>query len=211
MVFRPVTRDPRIGKVATVTFAKVSAEVDRVESSAVSWYDGSLESIDSRIARLRSASAAARALLQGRADEEFNLYRQAKLQDFVSKAEAEVSDLQRVSSEFVDVETQEALQSLPTYRVAVSGSNRNLGERVAAARTKAGVDPIMRGSELHEFLHVEPRAFVRENKGMHQSQVRTAAVSYVEQKTANMANQQVLRSHVVEEFVRRVELLLSAG
>jgi hypothetical protein len=43
------------------------------------------------------------------------------------------------------------------------------------------------------------------------SQIRTAAVSYVEQRTAFMAEQQVLRTHVVDEFVKRVELLTSAG
>lgn len=212
MVFRPVARDPRIGKVATVTFAKVSAEVDRVESSATSWYDGSLASIESRVARLKSASAAARAwLATPLADEDTTFYKAAKLQDFVSRSEREVSDLQRVASEFVDVDTQEAIQSLPTYRIAAAGAHRNLGERVANTRVKAEVEPIRRGSEIHEFLHVEPRAFVRENKGLKRSQIRTAAVAYVEQKTAFMANQQVLRTHVVDEFVRRVELLINAG
>lgn len=212
MVFRPVARDTRIGKVATVTFAKVSAEVDRVESSSASWYDGKLASIESRMARLKSASAAARALLQS-GDKDFNmsLYQEAKLQDFVSRAEREVSDLRRVASEFVDVETQEALQSLPTYRVAVAGVHRNLGERVASTRAGASVDPIRRGSELHEFLHVEPMAFVRENKGLRPNQIRTAAVAYVEKKTAHMTGQQVLRTHVVDEFVRRVELLTNVG
>jgi len=209
MVFRPVARDPRIGKVATVTFSKVSAEVDRVESSAVSWYDGTLASIESRVARLKSASAAARTLLQGPGAP--SLWIQAKLQDFVSRAEREIGDIQRVASEFVDVETQEAIQSLPTYRIAVAGANRNLGDRVAATRVKAEVEPIQKGSKLHEFLHVEPRAFVRENSELKPSQIRTAAVTYVEQKTAFMANQQVLRTHVVDEFVRRVELLTSAG
>jgi len=213
MVFRPVARDPRIGKVATVSLSKVSAEVDRVESSATSWYDGSLASIESRMARLKSASAAARTVLNGPAEADPNLYAAAKLQDFVSRSEREISDLQRVASEFVDVETQEAIQSLPTYRIAVAGANRNLGERVANTRVKAEVQPIRRGSELHEFLHVEPRAFVRENsdRGWNRSQLRTAAVAYVEQKTAFMANQQVLRTHVVDEFVKRVELLTSTG
>jgi len=209
MVFRPVTRDPSIGKVATVTFAKVSAEVDRVESSAASWYDGTLASIESRVARLKSASVGARALLTRR--DEVDEWRQAKLAGFVSDAEREISDLQRVSSEFVDVDTQDALQSLPTYRIAVAGVERNLGDRTAATRAKAEVSPIRRGSELHEFLHVEPRAFVRENRELKPSQVRTAAVSYVEQKTAHMVDQQVLRTHVVDEFVRRVELLTNAG
>lgn len=209
MVFRPAVRDPKIGKVATVTFAKVSAEVDRVESSSTSWYDGTLGSIDTRIARLKSASAAARTLLQGPGAP--SLWIQAKLQDFVSKAEREITDIQRVASEFVDVETQEALQSLPTYRVAVAGAHRNLGERVSAARAKEGVSPIRRGSELHEFLHVEPRAFVRENQSLGRNQIRTAAVTYVEQKTSSMADQIVLRSHVVDEFVRRVELLTNTG
>ena len=209
MVFRPMVRDQRIGKVATATFAKVSAEVDRVESSAASWYDGSLASIEGRVARLKSASAAARTLLASpRETDEFHL---AKLQDFVSRSDREVNDLQRVASEFVDVETQEALQSLPTWRIAVAGAHRNLGERVANTRAKAGVEPIRRGSELHEFLHVEPRAFVRENRGLKPTQLRTAAVAYVEQKTSSMANQQVLRTHVVDEFVRRVELLTNAG
>ena len=210
MVFRPVARDQRIGKVATVSFAKVSAEVDRVESSATSWYDGTLASIESRLARLKSASTAARTLLGGHDDEDLSLYHQAKLQDFVGKAEREVRELKSVASEFVDVETQEAIQSLPTYRIAVAGANRNLGEKVATAGSKT-VEPIRRGSELHEFLHVEPLAFVRENKGLNRSQVRTAAVEYVQQKTAFMANQQVLRSHVVDEFVKRVELLTNAG
>lgn len=210
MVFRPVARDQRIGKVATVSFAKVSAEVDRVESSATSWYDGTLASIESRLARLKSASTAARALLQGPDDESLSFYHQAKLQEFVSRTGEEVRSLQIIASEFIDVETQEALQSLPTYKVAVAGANRSLGERVATSRTTA-VEPIRRGSELHEFLHVEPLAFVRENKGLDRSQVRKAAVAYVQQKTANMANQQVLRSHVVEEFVKRVELLTNAG
>jgi hypothetical protein len=211
MVFRPVARDPGVGKVATVTFAKVSAEVDRVESSAASWYDGSLVSIESRVARLKSASAAARSLLQGAVDADTTMYRMAKLQDFVGKAEQEIRDLQVVASEFVDVETQDALQSLPTYRIAVAGSNRSLGEHVASTKVKSAVEPIRRGSELHEFLHVEPRAFVRENDGLARNQIRTAAISYVEQKTVHMANQQVLRTHVVDEFVRRVELLTSAG
>lgn len=211
MVFRPLVRDDRIGKVATVTFAKVSAEVDRVESSAASWYDGSLASIESRMARLKSASVAARTLLNGPAHQDIDMYHQAKLQSFVGDAEREISDLQRVASEFVDVETQEALQSLPTYRVAVAGAHRNLGERVANSRAKTEVTPIKRGSELHEFLHVEPRAFVREHPGLNPNQIRTAAVAYVEQRTASMANQQVLRSHVVDEFVRRVELLTNAG
>lgn len=211
MVFRPVARDQRTGRVATVSLAKVSAEVDRVESSAASWYDGTLASIESRLARLKSASTAARTLLHGPDDESISLYHQAKLQEFVGKAEKEVRELQVVASEFVDVETQEALQSLPTYRIAVAGANRNLGERVANTRAQATVEPIRRGSELHEFLHVEPLAFVRENKGLSRNQVRTAAVAYVEQKTAYMANQQVLRSHVVDEFVKRVELLTSAG
>lgn len=211
MVFRPAVRDTKIGKVATVTFAKVSAEVDRVESSAASWYDGTLASIESRVARLKSASTAARAMLQGRADEDTTLYRLAKLQDFVARADREAGDLLRVASEFVDVETQEAIQSLPTYRIAVAGANRNLGERVASTRAKAEIEPILRGSELHEFLHVEPRAFVRENKGLKGNQIRTAAVSYVEHRTAYMADQQVLRTHVVDEFVKRVELLTSAG
>ena len=144
-------------------------------------------------------------------DDETTLYRMAKLQDFVGKAETEIKDLRAVASEFVDVDTQDAIQSLPTYRVAVAGAHRNLGERVAASRAAQGVDPIRRGSDLHEFLHVEPRAFVRENKGLAKSQIRTAAVQYVEQKTASMINQQVLRTHVVEEFVRRVELLVNAG
>jgi hypothetical protein len=204
-----MARDQRIGKVATVTIAKVSAEVDRVESSSASWYDGTLASIESRVARLKSASQAARTLLHGPGEP--SLWIQAKLQDFVSKAEREVNDLHRVASEFVDVETQDALQSLPTYRVAVAGAHRNLGERVASTRAKAEVEPIRRGSELHEFLHVEPRAFVRENKGLKPGQLRTAAVAYVEQKTAAMADQQVLRTHVVDEFVRRVELLTSVG
>lgn len=206
-----MTVDKRAGSVATVTFAKVSAEVDRVESDT-SWYKGDLESIQSRVARLKSASVAARTwLAKPIADQETSLYRAAKLQDFVTRAEREISDIQRVASEFVDVDTQDAIQSLPTYRVAVAGADRNLGERVAAARVKAGVEPIKRGSDIHEFLHVEPRAFVRENKGLSKSQIRTAAVSYVEQKTANMASQQVLRTHVVDEFVRRVELLCNAG
>lgn len=196
--------------MATVSFAKVSAEVDRVESSATSWYDGTLASIESRLARLKSASTAARALLQGPDDESLSFYHQAKLQDFVNRTGEEVRSLQIIASEFIDVDTQEALQSLPTYRVAVAGANRNLGERVATARS-ATVEPIRRGSELHEFLHVEPLAFVRENKGMDRSQVRKAAVAYVQQKTAFMANQQVLRSHVVDEFVKRVELLTNAG
>lgn len=211
MVFRPVARDQRIGKVATVTLAKVSAEVDRVESSATSWYDGTLTSIDSRLARLRSASVAARTLLHAPYDEDFSLYHQAKLQEFVNKADREISDLQRVASEFIDLDTQEALQSLPSYRVAVAGSSRNLGERVANTRVKADVEPIRRGSDLHEFLHIEPRAFVRENRGLKPSQIRTAAVAYVERKTSSMANQQVLRSHVVDEFVKRVELLTNSG
>lgn len=212
MVFRPVVRDPRVGKVATVTFAKVSAEVDRVESSSASWYDGSLASIEARMARLKSASHAARTwLAHPVADEETTVYKAAKLQDFVSRAEREVGDLQRVASEFVDVETQEALQSLPTWRVAVAGAHRNLGERVAATRAKAAVDPIRRGSEIHEFLHVEPRAFVRENRNLKPSQLRTAAVSYAEHKTTSMVDQQVLRTHVVDEFVRRVELLTNVG
>lgn len=210
MVFRPVARDPRIGKVATVSLSKVSAEVDRVESSATSWYDGTLSSIESRVARLKSASVAARTVLASRIVADMTLYAEAKLQDFVGRAEREISDLQRVASEFVDVETQEAIQSLPTYRIAVAGAHRNLGERVATTKAKAAVEPIRRGSELHEFLHVEPRAFVRENKDLKPSQLRTAAVAYVEQKTAFMANQQVLRTHVVDEFVRRVELLTSA-
>lgn len=209
MVFRPMARDPKVGKVATVTFARVSAEVDRVESSATSWYDGTLASIDSRLERLRSASASARKVLQGR--EELSLHSQAQLQEFVSKTAREISELQRVASVFVDVETQEALQSLPTYRIAVAGAHRNLGERVAATRAVEGIEPIRRGSELHEFLHVEPRAFLRENRDLKPNQIRTAAVAYVENKTAAMADQQVLRSHVVDEFVRRVELLTNTG
>lgn len=209
MVFRPVVRDTNIGKVATVTFAKVSAEVDRVESSATSWYDGSLSSIESRMARLKSASVGARTLLAQRSG--LDEYSQAKLAGFVNDAEREIHSLQRVASEFVDVDTQEAIQSLPAYRVAVAGAHRNLGERVSATRAKEGVPPIRRGSEVHEFLYVGPRAFVRENAGLKPNQIRTAAVAYVEQKTASMANQQVLRSHVVEEFVRRVELLTNAG
>jgi hypothetical protein len=209
MVFRPVVRDQRIGKVATVTFAKVSAEVDRVESSATSWYDGSLASIESRVARLKSASAAARTLLARR--DQDDEWQNAKLADFCSRAEREVSDLQRVASEFVDVDTQEALQSLPTYRIAVAGAHNNLGDRTASTRVKAEVEPIRRGSELHEFLHVEPRAFVRENQGLKRSQIRQAAVAYVEQKTAFMADKHVLRTHVVDEFVKRVELLINAG
>lgn len=207
-----MVRDQRIGKVATVTFAKVSAEVDRVESSAASWYDGTLASIESRVARLASASAAARIwLARPVVDQETTIYKAAKLQDFVSQAEREISDLRRVASEFVDVDTQEAIQSLPTYRIAVAGAHRNLGERVATTRVKVAVEPIRRGSDLHEFLHVEPRAFVRENKALTQGQIRTAAVAYVEQKTASMADQQVLRTHVVDEFVRRVELLTNSG
>jgi len=212
MVFRPVARDQRIGKVATVTFAKVSAEVDRVESSATSWYDGSLASIESRMARLKSASIAARAWLANPiADEDMTLYKAAKLQHFVNRSEREIGDLQRVASEFVDVDTQEALQALPAYRIAVVGAHRSLGEHVAGTRVKTEVEPIRRGSELHEFLHVEPRAFVRENRDLKPSQIRTAAVAYVEQKTAYMADQQVLRVHVVDEFVRRVELLTKQG
>lgn len=212
MVFRPMVRDQRIGKVATVTFAKVSAEVDRVESSATSWYDGTLASIESRMARLKSASMAARTWLACPVvDQETTLYKTAKLQHFVSRCEGEIRDLQRVASEFVDVDTQEALQSLPTYRIAVAGAHRSLGEKVATTKVKAAVEPIRRGSDLHEFLHVEPRAFVRENKALSQGQIRTAAVAYVEQKTAFMADQQVLRTHVVDEFVRRVELLTNAG
>lgn len=210
MVFRPQARDHKIGKVATVTLAKVSAEVDRVESSATSWYDGSLASIESRMARLKSATAAARTLLQGRRDEDFTLYHEARLQEFVTESEKEIKSLQSVASEFVDVDTQEALQSLPTYRIAVAGAHRNLGDRTAATKVKAEVQPIMRGSDLHEFLYVEPRAFVRENSGLNRNQIRTAAVAYVEQKTALMTNQQVLRTHVVDEFVRRVELLTNA-
>lgn len=209
MVFRPVVRDQRAGSVATVSFAKVSAEVDRVKSSSASWYDGSLASIERRVARLKSASVAARTLLarSGETDE----WEMAKMAGFAADAEREISNLQRVASEFVDVETQEAIQSLPTYRVAVAGAHRNLGERVSATRAKAEVEPIRRGSELHEFLHVEPRAFVRENSGVSRSELRTAAVTYVEKKTASMADQRVLRAHVVDEFVRRVELLTSAG
>lgn len=207
MVFRPVTRDQRTGSVATVTFAKVSAEIDRVDS-ATSWYDGTLGSIEARIARLKAASSGARTLIHSsRMDDDTELYRVAKLQDFVGRAERELKDLSRVSSEFVDAETQEALQSLPTYRVAVAGTDRNLGERTSSSRAAAGIEPIRRGSELHEFLHVEPRAFVRENQGMSKGQIRQAAVAYVEQKTSGMVDQRVLRSHVVDEFVRRVELL----
>lgn len=212
MVFRPMVRDQGIGKVVTATFARVSAEVDRVESSAASWYDGTLTSIESRMARLKSAAVAARAWLATPiVDEETTLYKAAKIQEFVAKAEHEIRSLQSVASEFVDVDTQEAIQSLPTYRVAVAGAHRNLGERVANTRAKAEVEPIRRGSDLHEFLHVEPRAFVRENKGLNPSQIRVAAVAYVEQKTAFMTDQQVLRTHVVDEFVRRVELLTNAG
>lgn len=206
-MFKPVTRDRRVGAVATVSLAKVSAEIDRVESSSASWYDGSLASIESRMARLRSASTAARSVLAGPTDVDVALHRVAKLQDFVSRAEREISGLQRVASEFVDVDTQEAIQSLPTYRVAVAGAHRNLGERVATTRVGAQIEPIRRGSELHEFLHVEPRAFLRENIGLGKGQIRTAAVKYVEQKTAFMADHQVLRAHVIDEFVRRVELL----
>lgn len=206
MVFRPLVRDQRIGKVATISLTKVSNEIEQVERTAASWFDGTRASIESRIARLRSATAGARQLVMNETDEDLTMYRKARLQDFIGKAEREVRDLERTASEFVDVETQEALQALPTYRIAVAGA-RDLGERTAAPRTKADMQLLRRGSELHEFLAVEPKAFVRENGGLSRSQMRTAAVSYVQQKTAAMTNNVTLRTQVVEEFVRRVELL----
>lgn len=204
MVFRPLVRDQRIGKVATISLSKVSNEIEQIEGTAVSYFDGSRASIESRISRLKAASTAARQLVGNESDEELTLYRKAKLQDFVGKAEREIRELEKTASEFVDVETQERLQALPTYRIAVAGA-RDLG--AVSRATKSDVQLLRRGSELHEFLAVEPRAFVRENSGLSRSQLRTAAVRYVEQRTAAMTEHVVLRAQVVDEFVKRVEVL----
>lgn len=205
-MFRPMARDQRIGKVSTVSFAKVAAEVDDLEYTAADWSDGTLASIESRLARVKATSVAARTLLAKAESDDSTDYQQAKLAHFVSEAESQIRDLQYAASYYVDADVQEAMQSLPTYRIAVAG-HRDLGERTAATNA---VPPIKRASELHEFLHVEPRAFVRENKGLDHSQIRTAAVAYVEERVSHVADQS-LRSQVVNEFVRRVDLLTNAG
>lgn len=206
-MFRPVARDQRIGKVSTVSFTKVAAEVDDLDKTATNWSDGTRASIESRLARIKAASVAARTLLAKAESDDSTDYQQAKLAHFVSEAESQIRELQHAASYYVDDDVQEAIQSLPTYRIAVAG-HRDLGERTAA--TTNAVPPIKRASELHEFLHVEPRAFVRENKGLNRSQVRTAAVAYVEERVSHVADQS-LRSQVVNEFVRRVDLLTNAG
>jgi hypothetical protein len=196
------------GQVQVASFQRVARAIESLDSSSTSWYNNTLESIEDRVSKIKSVSVAAKGLLHAPIhDEDMTLERRAMMQEFVRQSDELVDTLQTIAGEWIDPETQEALQRLPQYRIAVAGVDRVGEDNRLQRRTAAYKEPlkVKRGSGLHEFLEVEPRAFVRENERLPKQQLRVAAINFVEDRTKDFRSQ-VLRSQVVDEFVRRVEL-----
>lgn len=195
------------GQVQVATFQRVARAIEKLDSSSTSWFKNNRDSIDDRVERLKSVNAAARGLLHAPMhDEDMTLERRAMMQEFIRQSDEMIDTLQTIASEWIDPETQEALQRLPQYKISVAGVDRVGEDNRPQRRTASYREPlrVKRGSGLHEFLEVEPQAFVRENRRLPAPQLRVAAVNFIQDRTKDFRSQ-VLRSQVVDEFVRRVE------
>lgn len=187
-----------------VTLSRVRKSIEGLEEDT-RWFDGTGDSIRQRVAAASEVVRHSRGLISDpRTD-----YIDAALLDAASKRlEREASTLSEILGEFISVEAQESLQSLPSYRVASENRPPVLGEADPKLRRKAADKFLDEDQDWADFIESEPVRFVRRNSRLKSSEfeMRESAVNYAEFKTRQI-NSRLVRSQLIEDFVDQVELV----
>jgi len=184
----------------------------RIASADSRWFNGTSESIFSRLDRLQEILDGTRMAASQPNVDEMSLERYANI---LIELGAEKEQLEKLASEYVDFDTEEYLNSLPggtiakEYRLSSAGTS-DLGEDDGSTlyRTARAIENEYRDADWINVVTAGAEVWV-EDQNPHLlgdfSDTREAAVYYIEQKTLPILDV-VKRASIIENFVGNVEI-----
>jgi len=190
-------------------------EIERQAKTAAAdsgWFNGSSESIFSRLDRLQEILDITRTAASNPNASFVELERYASI---LTELGAEKESLEKVASEYVDFDTEEYLNNLPggtiakEYRMSSAGTF-DLGEDDGSLlyRTAASINSEFEDADWINFVTAGAEVWVEDqNHHLLDSQLNTreAAVFYVEKKTMPLLDV-VKRAAIIDNFVDNVEI-----
>jgi len=184
----------------------------RTASADVRWFNGTSESIFTRLDRLQEILDTTRMAASRHDVSELELERYASI---ISELGAEKEQLEKLASEYVDFDTENYLNSLPggtiakEYRVSSAGTS-DLGEDDGSLlyRTARSVENEYRNADWINVVTAGAEVWVEDQTPhllIDASNTREAAVYYIEQKTLPILDVEK-RASIIENFVDNVEI-----
>ena len=184
----------------------------KTAAADVRWFDGTSESILTRLDRLQSILDGARMAASNDNVDVISLERYASI---ITEIGEEKEQLEKLASEYVDFDTDEYLNSLPggtiakEYRISSAGTS-DLGEDDGSLlyRTASTIENEFEDADWVNFVTAGAEVWVEDqNDRLLSSQLSTreAAVFYVEKKTLPILDS-VKRASIIDNFVDNVEI-----
>jgi len=176
------------------------------------WFNGSSESIFSRLDRLQEILDVTRTAASNPNASTIELERYANI---ITELGAEKESLEKVASEYVDFDTEDYLNSLPggtiakEYRISSAGT-ADLGEDDGSLlyRTASSINREYEDADWINFVTAGAEVWVEDQTHRlldSQLNTREAAVYYVEQRTLPILDV-TKRAAIIDNFVDNVEI-----
>jgi hypothetical protein len=184
----------------------------KTASADTRWFNGSSESILTRLDRLQDILDRTRVAASNPNVSLGDLERYASI---ITELGSEKESLEKLASEYVDFDTEEYLNSLPggtiakEYRISSAGTS-DLGEDDGSLlyRTASSIENEFEDANWINFVTAGAEIWVEDqNSRLLDSQLdtREAAIYYVERKTLPLLDT-VKRASIIDNFVDNVEI-----
>jgi len=184
----------------------------KTAAADVRWFDGSSESILTRLDRLQDILDKTRTAASNPNANVSDLERYASI---ITELGAEKEALEKLASEYVDFDTEDYINNLPggtvarEYRISSAGTS-DLGEDDGSLlyRTASSIENEFEDADWINFVTAGAEVWVEDqNNRLLTSQLdtREAAVYYVERKTLPILDT-VKRASIIDNFVDNVEI-----
>lgn len=176
------------------------------------WFNGTSESILSRLDRLQEILDGARMAASKSDTTIADLERYANI---ITELGAEKEQLEKLASEYVDFDTEDYLNGLPggtiakEYRVSSAGTS-DLGEDDGSLlyRTASAIESEYEDADWINFVTAGAEIWVEDQNAQllnSQTNTREAAAYYVEKKTYPLLDV-VKRASIIDNFIDNVEI-----
>jgi len=184
----------------------------RTAAADTRWFNGSSESILTRLDRLQEILDGARFAASNSNADLRDLERYANI---ITEFSVEKEQLEKLASEYVDFDTEDYLNSLPggtiakEYRISSAGTS-DLGEDDGSLlyRTAASIEGEYEDADWINFVTAGAEIWVEDQSPRlldSQLDTREAAVYYVEKKTLPLLDT-IKRASIIDNFVDNVEI-----
>jgi len=184
----------------------------KTAAADVRWFDGSSESILTRLDRLQDILDKTRTAASNPNANVSDLERYASI---ITELGAEKEALEKLASEYVDFDTEDYINNLPggtvarEYRISSAGTS-DLGEDDGSLlyRTASSIENEFEDADWINFVTAGAELWIEDQSPRllnSQLDTREAAVYYVESKTLPLLDT-VKRASIIDNFVDNVEI-----